>query len=303
MTKREILMLLLVGVLVYFNWQSANNYKQLQNQISNVQGNISHLQSQISNELRGVAHTLEQQRINERWWSPVNFEVEDISGDKATVKLSWQVREYGIGDKIGFNYRLGNSQEFVSAPVTEDAPGFFVSRVEVNLPDEPIIEVRTITHTRSEAPSRTNAAREIAAEWVSSDRANLNLQYYLVKETQGKLATSDHMSIDLSKLQYQMYLPIYGHVNIINHRNGYTIDSFLNEGGYHMSPPESKVISASLVARNNLGQTLASWDYRIEPGPGHRDLILDVQTDEIQKLYLIIKYSNGKVAERKLSGF
>lgn len=299
MTKREILMLLLVGVLVYFNWQSANYFKQLQNQINNVQGNISHLQNQISNDLRGVAHTLEQQRINERWWSPVNFEVEDISGDKATVKLSWQVREYGIGDKIGLNYRLGNSQEFISATVTEDAPGFFVSRVEVNLPDEPIVEVRTITHTRSGASTPTNAAREIATEWVS-DRASLNLQYYLVKESQGKLATSDPMSIDLSKIQYQMYLPIFGHVNIINHRNGYTIDSFLNEGGYYMSPPESNVISASLVARNNLGQTLASWDYRIEPGPGHRDFILNVQTDDLQKLYLIINYSNGKVVERKL---
>ena len=207
MTKQNWIIALLLAALTInlFTWA---NIKELRQEQSRVQSEMSSLRSQVSSEVSGIRGTFENIRDDSRWWTPAQMEVLNINKETATatIRLSWQLREYLQGNRVALNYQIGDG-DFQEVAAKESANGFFSVDLTIAMPLEPMWHIYLQRESGGRqasfgiAPQHESAVNEYI---LGGSEPGAELKYYISVLDGETTRTSDMQLAELSKLSYNL---------------------------------------------------------------------------------------------------
>ncbi|MDW7675200.1 MAG: hypothetical protein SCK28_11765 [Bacillota bacterium] len=287
----------LIGLIVAISLTNLSYTKNLQRQIGNLQSELSHIRSQVNHEYANISSLVRSIHEEERWWTPATYQVLEANIDQSVVKMSWQIKEYEENSIVLFNYRLNQNESYQQVEATEEAPGFFSVTIPLEITGEPSINVQVIQRQQESAGTIT----EEAVPYGYNSGADINLEYYITAENQGIKRSSEKINIYMHELTYWLFAQLNGFIDLSASNNSYRghLYEFAEMDTYY------KAQEIILEARGGASEAPQRWTFEAIGEPvrsmKERQYELNVITKEkYDSFYLIVKYNDGKVFEKKL---
>ncbi|KUO50298.1 MAG: hypothetical protein APF76_11350 [Desulfitibacter sp. BRH_c19] len=284
-----------LAIIIFLSMSNSAKMKEMQNRINYLQSEISNISMQVSNEVSGIRGIVADMREQERWWTPAQVQVEDLSKDEAVVRVKWQLRDYQEDSRITFNYRDGNIGEFTEIEADKKSNGYFTVRLPIDPPKEPIVNLQF-----SQESSVASNGHSVQVEEKVLDEPELSYEYYISSQTQGSIRNSDVLSLNLWEITYGIFSPINADITILQNGN--------IRGMFHWAASDDsyyKVQEVYLEARNAGNVSQERWFFDDADLSDREVKVLHIDVNpgkDYHSLYLVIKYNEGLTVERRING-
>ncbi|MTI86200.1 MAG: hypothetical protein FH756_20480 [Firmicutes bacterium] len=295
--QRFTVVIILIVVLLVTNLLTWSNIREMQQKVDWLQGNLNSMRSNVTNEVSGIRNVVQQMKndaqAEARWWTPAEVEFLDINKDKSRVKLSWSLKEYREGSKVILNYQKPGEQEYTQAVPEEESKGRFALVLTVDVPQEPVINLRL----EQAGEIKVQRAGTMVEEKIAHEANNLELNYYISVQDGETVRTSEKRSLNLNKLNYSLFNPLVVRVKLLNKGE---IEAFAHHD--LMGKPEYEVEEIYLESRNGQGNVLERWPLEVEKIPEEGLFRLDrtTITRDYASIFVVVKYQEGMKAEKKV---
>lgn len=298
MTRENWIIALLLAALTinFFTWA---NLKELRQELTRVQGEMSSLRSHVSTEVSGIRGTVESIRDDSRWWTPATMDILAVEKETAQLRLSWQLKEYQAGSRVALNYQVGD-EEFKEVAAQEGASGYFWADLTIALPKEPIWHI----HLEQESgKNQATSGRAHSVKVVNEFMAGVTgpeLKYYISVVDRGTTLTSDMRTFELSKLSYHLFSALDAQVRMQS--NGEITVAVYEHQPYE---PYYSINSIHLESRSN-NKVVEQWtldrktdSHNFSPETAIYDTRA-MPAKQYDSLFIVVEFSDGLRVEKEL---
>lgn len=296
--KKSLFLFVFMALLLVTNWLTWSNTKDLQQKINRLQGELYNLRSHVSSEVSGIRGVVQEIKNDARWWTPAEVEFLDVDREKVLVKVNWHLREYRNGSTVMLNYLPPEKEEYLQVTAEEESKGRFSVVLPVKVSLEPVLDV----HVERVGRNKNERAGIAINEARAADRPDLSLRYYISVQDGEIIRTSEKRSLDLSKLNFELFNPLNLRVRLVS--NGQIIASAHQ---HKVGNPRYEIKEIYLETRKGKDKVLEKWPLQPAKVPEEdqdRLKIYNVQatpSQDYDSLHVVIKYSDGVMVEREIS--
>ncbi len=297
--KENVLIICLIGVIILLSWVNLNSSQDLENRMRQMQSEIGSLSSQITHEVSRVSNVVHQIQEEASWWTPGETEILEVGKDEAEVKISWFLREYQEGSLVTFNYRQGREGNFNSINAEKGSEGYYYSVLPIEMTKEPIWENSI---SRSSSNSRNTEEIEVVNEEKNVFfNQMMYYEYYISVTKDGTTRTGEVRNIDLGKLSFSLFNPLYSHISI--HEDRPIIINLVEGNAYY----DVYYNIEEVYVESRIGnRRVEKWP--LEKDDGNRGSLsgeniydtLIITEKDYDAIYIVIKYNEGFTAEKKI---
>lgn len=304
--KSSIVLIVLLVVSLVINWFTWSSTNELKNQVSQLRNGLSNIRSQVSSEVSGIRGIVQNMREDAKWWSPADVEFLEMDREKALVKVSWNLKEYKQDSEIMFNYKLTGQSDYTQIPADQHGNGYFSVTLPVELPLEPIWEMRIEQSVSREQDRDSRISREAAIEKKIKMENDYRLSYYISRQDEGTILTSEKRNMLLDKLSYKLFKSLSLYVTF--HEQNQISIHFRQIG-----PDDTQyhVKEIYLESRDNQGQTLERWTFEslnpIDDKPANVEeseigfiRVEAAPQKDYDKLFIVVEYKEDLVIEKEI---
>ncbi|EEG78623.1 hypothetical protein [Dethiobacter alkaliphilus] len=294
--KNNGLVLFLTAVILILSWMNISATRNLEHRINNMHGEFASLRSQVSHEVGQISGTVQHMREAERWWNIRDVEFLATWADEGLVRLEWQLREYSAGSQVTLNYRKRGEDTFTTIAAESESEGYFYADFMAEITHEPSFEIYITS------PSKRDSVSEKMVGFESDQYQAY--EYYISVKEDGKLRSSDVLSLNLDTLSRRLYNPLYIGVHLNDE-----IYISLNEDTFGFKESKYQVEQAFAEVRKGDAviqrERLILNDDMIESGGQYypEDIFYEARFDpasDYDDLYLIVNYNDDMKFELKI---
>lgn len=291
--KKIIVLVIVALAFQLFTW---NHVKTINSQVNNLQHQMHQLQSNVSSQVSSIVNTVQQMREDTKWWSYAKVDFASVGIETSKIDVDWQIKEYNEGEKLTFYYSVDGQKTFQEVEAVEKAKGHFGVTFDIKTPSKPDINIAV-----SRAVSTGSRSQQVKMEETKEFYMRESMiYYYITRSDAGKILTSDIGYLDISAINYRLFRPIHGHLNIHNNKQLF-VD--INASNYYYETPSKYTLERVFVENRDLSdRVLERWEltvpeYRDSSGRvadsvlTHYSLNASI-TEELQQVYLILQYDN-----------
>ncbi|MDQ2087076.1 hypothetical protein RBH29_11625 [Herbivorax sp. ANBcel31] len=307
--KKDVFLIISVVVISLLILITYTNTKNLNNQIFRLNSKISRLQSelygvrsQVSNEISSISGIVEKIRDDARWWTPGEFEIEEIKDEEAIIKVDWQLNKYQTGSNVFLNYRQIDEDSYTQVESKDMGNGHFIATFPASIiKKEPVWDVHLTRRITNQDQTRTATVDEEIKEFKSPDNVRM-YEYFISLEHNGTARSSEIQAIHLSPSNLSLFSPLNANVYVEENRiNAHIIETMIQENAKY------KIQEALLEARDENNKVLKSWNLNKSSFSDMNEFVLGTTVIEdkesYESLFLVVNYNDGITSEREVKGF
>ncbi|MCW3489736.1 hypothetical protein [Dethiobacter alkaliphilus] len=284
----------LTAVILILSWMNISATRNLEHRINNMHGEFASLRSQVSHEVGQISGTVQHMREAERWWNIRDVEFLETGADEGLVRLEWQLREYSAGSQVTLNYRKRGEDTFTTIAAETESEGYYYADFMAEITHEPSFEI----YITSSSERDTVSEKKVGFE---SDKT---YEYYISVKEDGKLRSSDVLSLNLNTMSRRLYNPLFIGVHLNDEIYiSLNEDTFaFKESKYQVEQAFAEVRKGDTVIQRErliLNDDMIESDGQYYP----EDIFYEARFDpasDYDDLYLVINYNDDMKFEIKI---
>lgn len=303
----RIATIILMVLVLLVSWSALNATRQTRQQLQQLQGEMHNLRSQLTHEVGSIRGTMQTFKEESRWYTSPQFEVIGVENGTATVKLSWNLREYTADSIVTLNYRYGDQSSFREIEAVEESSGLFSAIFPIQIAMEPAWHLSVSQVSSGDTKTSRSSSVEVKEEWGAIISPML-LEYYIALQEGETRRTSEQQRMELNKLRYHYFNPI--DLKIRWESEG-ELNVYLRE--YYFGKPQYELLQSHLESRGANSEVIERWPLnpikiQLPAGapaqPAEATTPFEVTAapaQEYDSLFVVVEYTGGITAEKLIS--
>jgi len=277
MSQNKIIIVLL-GASLLFNVYTVSKINELRGLVAHdIQYYSERIYGEELDEIRDIIDEIKQEN---QWISDVDIQYVGNTGDKQSVRFSWQLKDYAPGSDVSFFYRKSGEEEFKQIPAESRTDGNFVAELELEREAQPEWMISQEYEKKEGGASEVVSVKNLTSH---------EYEYYITMNDGSRILSSEVESAGLGKI-VQEYAPMEVDLYLGKDNRPSYVDLYWDGG-----KTEPSKIVLEIYDKNKLVES------EPKPDPDEKHTLHWKSGDtDFDKLVVKVTYENGKEFEKEI---